>query len=207
MLKKINQIPKYKMPTDRSGVGSTEVATCTDYKKKTPQERMALAVKHRTCWCCLRTGHCQSRCFKQMECQIDRCNEIHHPTLHHDDENEGGSHTEASLHQYDIDNDTESQQNHVSDTERSPGCKCYCLLQLMQVQVGPPPNSTINVMRDSGATVSMVTFKKARKLVLNGSKAKNNIVKVGGHKQSINSEIYDVPLYDTDRIMLASSEA
>ena len=42
----------------------------------------------------------------------------------------------------------------------------------------------------------MITFQKAQILGLNGLKARINIVKVGGQKETIETELYNVPLYD-----------
>ena len=158
---------------------------CPDYKSKTYDERMALVNKHRACRSCLRTGHNQYRCFKKKECTVEGCTETHHPTLH-------------QINLVEALPEEEIQQNHLNDEERSSSTKRCCLLQLMQIPAGASPKSQVNVMWDSGATVSMITFKKARHLGLNGSKARISIVKVGGQKETIETEIYDVPLYDTN---------
>ena len=116
---------------------------------------------------------------------MEGCTETHHPTLHQ--QNVVGAAPAEEI-----------QQNHLSESERNHDAKRFCLLQLMQISAGTSPKSSVNVMWDSGATVSMITFKKARNLGLNGSKARISIVKVGGQKETIETEIYDVPLYDTD---------
>ena len=51
-------------------------------------------------------------------------------------------------------------------------------------------------MWDGGATVSMITFKKARELHLVGAKTDITNVKGGGEKEVVNSKLYDVPIHD-----------
>ena len=59
---------------------------------------------------------------------------------------------------------------HVTgETKANPG-KNPCLLQIMKLQAGNNHISSINVMWDSGATVSMMTSRKAKELGLSGSK-------------------------------------
>ena len=122
-------------------------------------------------------GHRHSRCFRLRECAVNRCKEKHHPMLHQDQEIK-------------IKHITESAQNDQSD-------KKHCLLQLMRLRAGFARASGINVMWGSGATVSMVTFKKARELGLSGARVKITIVKVGAEKETVESRIYEVPISDT----------
>ena len=71
-----------------------------------------------------------------------------------------------------------------------------CLLQLMQVRAGVNGDTNLTVFRDSGSKVSMITFKKAKELGLNGKTIKINIIKVGADKETIDSRQYDVPIHD-----------
>ena len=87
------------------------------------------------------------------------------------------------------------QQNHVSNQERG---QQHCLLQLMKIKAGNP-NLSVNVLWDSGATISMITFKKAKQLGISGSPAQISIVKVGGKKETINSKVFQIPLYDSEK--------
>ena len=160
------------------------VQNCPEYTSKTADERMDLVKKHRACWTCLRTGHNQYRCFKKKECIVDGCSEMHHPTLHQQDDSTDDLAVE------------EGQQNHLNGSGKKDGGKRHCLLQIMQIPAGNSPKLSVNAMWDSGATVSMITFQKAQILGLNGLKARINIVKVGGQKETIETELYDVPLYD-----------
>jgi hypothetical protein len=89
------------------------------------------------------------------------------------------------------------KQGHLTDSDNANEKK-LCLLQLMTLKAGSKIIGHINVMWDSGATVSMITFKKANELELTGSRTKISIVKVGGEKEVIESKLYEVPIYDTD---------
>ena len=66
----------------------------------------------------------------------------------------------------------------------------------MNVQAGERVISSINVMWDSGSTVCLITFKKTRELELVGEKTMITIIKVGGEKEVIESNLYTVPIYD-----------
>ena len=55
------------------------------------------------------------------------------------------------------------------------------------------PNTQVNVLWDTGSTISMITFKKARELKLVGRNTKLSIVKVGVNEE-IDSCQYEVPL-------------
>ena len=68
----------------------------------------------------------------------------------------------------------------------------------MKVTAGERVTDDMNVMWDSGATVSMITFDKARAFGLSGVNAKITIVKVGGVRETIESRIYDVPICDKE---------
>ena len=94
------------------------------------------------------------------------------------------------------DNQESFMQKHFTGEERAPGKK-FCLLQLMSVNAGIKNVAALNVMWDSGATVSMITFKKAKELELTGVKTKITIVKIGGQKETVDSKLYEVPVHDT----------
>ena len=62
----------------------------------------------------------------------------------------------------------------------------------MNVQVGERVISSKNVMWDGGATVCLTTFKKAREMELVREKTMLRIIKVGGKKKIIVSNLYTV---------------
>ena len=56
-----------------------------------------------------------------------------------------------------------------------------CLLQLMRIPAKSEKGmSNVNVLFDGGATLSLITFKKAKELGLEGKPVKLSVVKVGG---------------------------
>ena len=67
----------------------------------------------------------------------------------------------------------------------------------MKLPAGEKHVHDMNVMWDSGATVCLITFKKAKELELKGDRVAIKIVKVGGDKETVESKLYDVPVRDT----------
>ena len=153
-----------------------DILDCASYKDKGAQARMDLVRDYRACWCCLQVGHFHYQCYNSRQCMKDGCRLTHHPTLH--------ERRDA--------NDVKIRQGEVHHSHRSK----TCLLQLMQLPAGERVIQNINVMWDSGATVCLITFKKAKELGLIGEKVSIRIIKVGGVKETVESQIYDVPVHD-----------
>jgi len=68
----------------------------------------------------------------------------------------------------------------------------------MKVTAGMKSTTSLNILWDSGAQVTMITFKKAKELELTGVKTKITIVKIGGEKEIVDSRLYDVPVHDSE---------
>ena len=151
-----------------------DITQCQTFLDMTTVRRWDAVDDYRVCWCCLRPGHRQAYCYRLRECGKDGCKENHHTLLHI------GKKTK------------EHPASHVTQ----PADKGPCLLQIMKVRAGYNGFANANVLWDSGATVSMITFSKARQLGLSGVNARITIVKVGGARETIESKIYDVPLCD-----------
>ena len=62
--------------------------------------------------------------------------------------------------------------------------------------------SAVNVLRDGAATVSLITFAKAKELGLKGKQVKLSIVKVGGHVEEMMSYQYELPLKDKNNVTI-----
>ena len=60
-----------------------------------------------------------------------------------------------------------------------------CLLQLMRVNSGTSPSIGLNVLWDGEATISLITFSKAREMGLVGNPVKMAVIKVDGEKQEL----------------------
>ena len=61
------------------------------------------------------------------------------------------------------------------------------------------PSRKVNVLWDSGATFTLITFKKANQLNLIGENIGISVIKIGGEKETIPSYAYDLPLRDKSR--------
>ena len=155
---------------------------CRTYTKASPEERWELVNEYRACWCCLNIGHRLTNCYKLKECSKAGCKRMHHPTLH---ERAPDKH---EVHEENLNHVTESEEHHID--------KSVCLLQLMQLPAGEGIDTSINVMWDSGATVSMITFTKAKEMGLTGTKTNITIVKIGCERETVQSKAYDVPVHD-----------
>ena len=160
-----------------------DILDCTSYKDQDIQERKNLVSDYRACWCCLRVGHFHYECFNSRECSKEGCRLTHHPSLH-----------ENRTH-----DDTRVKHGYMAQFQSQKSRAC--LLQLMQLPAGERNIQNINVMWDSGATVCLITFKKAKELGLMGEKVTIRIIKVGGVNETVESKIYDVPVRDTSGIV------
>ena len=154
---------------------------CRAYLRAAPVERWDLVNEYRACRCCLKIGHRSFNCYNHKECNKDGCKGIHHPTLHEQMSNKHKS--------------QEENLNHITESEENDTYGSICLLQLMQVPAGE--RISINIMWDSGATISMITFKKAKELGLTGTKTNLTIVKIGCEREIVKSKAFNVPVYDT----------
>lgn len=143
---------------------------CREYTTKTPEEKLQVIRNLRACWSCLKVGHKASDCRNRKRCEIDNCNMFHHPSLH-----------ETSVNVNTIDTKGESCDN------------TKCLLQIMKVR---SVNGNLSVLWDSGASVSLITFRKAKELKLSGKEVQLSVVKVGGQSERIISSLYTLPLLD-----------
>ena len=152
-----------------------DVVDCNYYKDQSIQERWSIVREYGACWSCLRVGHLHYDCFNSQKCSKEGCHLYHHPTLH---DNDRASIKQAQISQF---------QSTRSRT---------CLLQLMRLPAGEKHIQEINVMWDTGATVCLITFKKANELRLVGRKVSIKIIKVGGVQEVVESKVYDVPVRD-----------
>ena len=141
-------------------------------------------MEYGACWNCLRIGHRHYNCFNSHKCLKEGCNLYHHPSLHEDER-------------------VSVKQAQVSQFQSSTK-SCACLLQLMKLPAGEQHIQEINVMWDSGATVCLITFKKANELGLIGKKVSIKIIKVGGAKEIFESKLYDVPVRDKNGLIETS---
>ena len=150
-------------------------AMCTEYLGKTAQEKVQLLKEMRACWCCLKIGHRSSDCRNKAACGIDNCNWFHHQSLHE-------AHT-AGVGFHMVMHHSTKDYRQTSDA---------CLLQLMRLY---SKDMELSVLWDSGASISLITFKRAQELKLWGKQTSLSIIKVGDVVR-LSSYIYKLPLVD-----------
>ena len=74
-----------------------------------------------------------------------------------------------------------------------------CLLQIMKIY---SVHGNLSVLWDSGASISLFTFRKAKELRLTGKSVLLSITKVGGQVERISSYLYTLPLVDENNIVI-----
>ena len=127
------------------------------YIEKTPIEMVELMNSKRDCWSCLKVGHWSVNCNIRKKCSLDgSCNKYNH----------------ESLHQAHIDRVTFHATTPTTNQQSENEAPCNCLLQLMRVRSGTSLQIGVNILRDGGATISLITICKARDMDLIGEKIK-----------------------------------
>ena len=135
----------------------------------------------RACWSSMKIGHQSVDCTLQKKCTVDStCDKYYHESFHQ-------AHVDGIM--FHATTVTEETKDSWSDS---------CLLQLMRVSSGTTPSIGLNILWYGGATISLITFKKAREMGLVGDPIKMAVIKVGGEKQELSSYIYDFPIIDKD---------
>ena len=143
---------------------------CDDFIKKAANERIQLVSDNNACWSCLKTGHRSAWCWYRQRCSEKGCTMYHNELLH-------------SIQ-------TKGTALHTNPNNN----KGSCLLQLMRIPTND--DKFANVLWDGGATLSLITFRKARELGLVGKHVDLAVTKVGGKTEQINSNKYELPLKD-----------
>ena len=149
-------------------------ASCRAYLALEPKGRLDLLSKHKACYTCLRPHHFSKNCWKKVKCGVDECEQIHHSSLH----------------------DALKQGVVLRATKTDTEVDGSCLLQLMKIQTALHTPRNLTVLWDSGASLCLITFRKANELKLKGKPTQLSIVKVGGNPEVISSFSYNVPVVD-----------
>ena len=149
-------------------------SVCNVYCGMSPKERVELLSKHNACFSCLKPYHRSSQCWKKVKCGVEQCEKMHHESIHE-------AHKQGLVLR-------------ASNTDKD--LEGACLLQLMRVTAASTKSSDLTVLWDSGASLCLITFRKAASLKLKGHPTQLSIVKVGGKMEQISSFAYDVPLKD-----------
>jgi hypothetical protein len=146
----------------------------------TPEGKVQLLKEKRVCWPCLKIGRRSIDCRQRKKCNSDVCSKYHHASLHVAHVQGVAFHIPYS-----------SRPNSDADGKESR----TCLLQVMKVK-STANAAPLNILWDGGATISLITFAKARELSLDGEESRLSVVKVGGVKEDMRSSIYKLPLID-----------
>ncbi|CAB4039164.1 RNA-directed DNA polymerase from transposon BS, partial [Paramuricea clavata] len=146
-------------------------ADCRVYQEMAPEGKVQLLKEKRACWSCLKIGHRSIDCRQRKKCNSDDCSKYHHDSLH-------VAHVQGVAFHIPY----FSRPNSDADGKESG----TCLLQVMKIKsaVNAAP---LNVLWDGGATISLITFAKARELSLDGEEIRLSVVKVGGVKEEMRS--------------------
>ena len=152
---------------------SHDIAECRHFLSMTSEDKLKMVKENRACWSCLRPGHRSASCKEKHECGENGCSKYHHKILHTTDAKGVGFHSLTQVPEINSDQ--------------------ACLLQLMKIEA---KHSSVNVMWDCGASMSFITFDKAKSMKLEGKPVELTLVKVGGESENIKSCKYDLPLID-----------
>ena len=104
--------------------------------------RYSLVKENHACFKCLEMGHFIRDCDASSKC-VEACNRNHHRSLHTSESNGNNTY----VNNISADND---HQNLYS-----------CLLQIMPIRVADKLNQYINVLWDSGSTISLIMKQRA----------------------------------------------
>ena len=150
-----------------------EIGQCTLYLKKNNEERVEFVKESRLCWKCLRQGHRAADCRIKNKCGVNGCERGHH----------------ASLHSAEI---SEVTFNTEGRTDSSLSNHCCMIVMPLSTQ----NSERLNVLWDTAATISLITFSAAEKLKLKPKMEVNlTLEKTGGVVENIKSSLYEVPLH------------
>ena len=117
-------------------------------------------------------GHQSKDCPNKVKCEVDGCQRMHSTCLY-------GAPGLATI-------------PHTIDKGTIEGS---CILQIMKISV-TETNKSVNVLWDSAVTLSLITFKKAKELNLQGEETELNILLTGRATESIQSSSYALTLTD-----------
>ena len=146
---------------------------CREYIAMDPTEKVNLVKEKRGCWACVIQGHRSYDCRRRVKCPEDYCDKYHRISLH-------AAHDMGVIFH--------------SSCEVSSSV----LLQLMKVPTGTSQSKELNVLWDSGANISLITFRMATELKLKGEMIKLSVTKVGGSEEVKDSQRFVLPLKDED---------
>ena len=148
---------------------------CRTFIEKTAVERYQLVRDNNACYSCLQRGHYLKDCRLGFKCRESGCNENHHKLLH-----------EAHASGLSFHNDE------ITNSEKD------VLLQLQTIS-GHNGNRVVrkmNILWDSGSTISFITTRGAKVIGLKGKPTRLQLAKVDGVIENIDTFEYTLYLRD-----------
>ena len=165
---------------------------CYTFKGMDLANKMQILREKRCCWSCLKVGHRLSNCRAKKCCGVDDCVKYHHALLHDSTQNEI---LHVKIDPSEKGKIREPVSGTIPFTDKKLDASNFCLLPLMEIHT---IDKRVNVLFDSGATISLITFKRAKELQLpKGQREVLTVSKVGGTTEQVSTTIYSVPLIDT----------
>ena len=145
---------------------------CYGFLQKNNEERVAFIREKNGCWRCLQQGHRASECVTKEKCGVDGCEKRHHSTLHGADVAGISFCTDGMVHS---------------------AIMTPCLMIIMEVK--STSAQSVNILWDTAATVSLMTFKRAEELQLKPGKQVNLMLETtGGTIERVSSVLYQLPI-------------
>ena len=143
---------------------------CKAFIDLSPAERLKVVRENQACFVCLLQKHSARNCPRDFKCKVENCGGRHHYLLH-------GETTNARTF----------LSNEIGNT-------VHLQIQAIEAGNGVGSSGKLNVLWDSGSTVSFITFAKARELHLKGEAVKLEVEKIGASKEFLESKKYSLTL-------------
>ena len=140
------------------------------------RERYEAVRSSKSCFRCLSTGHSARNCRRMFKCRINGCDQPHHDLLHEAYDNDGNTF---------LNNHTRGNEEVLLQIQ-----KVRCMNNNMKLD-------SLNILWDSGSTLSFITFKKAHSIKLKGTGHVNlQVTKIGKMAEAFVSQKYILTLLD-----------
>ena len=158
------------------------IFVCFTLQNKSSEELVKTLRENNACFSCLQLGHRSVDCRLKEKCLVTGCENFHHKNLH-DSYVKG-----LILH----------TGNVMGAGELNEVMSKSFLLPIMPIKTSHEELDLVNVMWDSAASLSLITFKMAEKLGLKGKRTHLSIVTAGGTVEEMKSFKYVVWLCDQE---------
>ena len=133
--------------------------------------------EHSACFKCLHTGHFVADCKEKEGCWKN-CKKLHHKSLHWEE--------------YVTKESNFAKDSRYNDENEASSC----VLQIMKIKVAVGETNYLNVLWDSGSTVSLITSDKAKVYGLKEIPVKLKLTTCAREERDMDSYSYTIPLID-----------